>query len=412
MEKYELSEEWQWKTLLNVLITLESGSRPKGGVSHILEGIPSLGGEQLNFSGGFNLHKMRYIPEDFFEKMPRGKLEKGDVLVVKDGATTGKVSFVSNDFPFEKAAVNEHVFILRANPLEVIQKYLFYYLYSPEGQAQIQQNFHGATIGGINKQFANQFMVPIPPIEEQHRIVKRIEEITRRVRDASDLQIEAHQATSALLPAALSTAVDSISNKRKPLADVLSVKPRNGWSPKCDDSPDGIPVLSLSAVTGFQYDGSKVKRTSEKIKKSAHYWLEPGDLLITRSNTLDLVGHAAIYDGKPYPCIYSDLMMRTRVNPKRADLRFVHFWFIGSEAREHIKRRAKGTSASMKKIGQKDVLEVPFPYIDLNEQHRIVGYLDSIRVKAEELKRQQKETHAEIDKVIPTVLSKAFRGEL
>jgi type I restriction enzyme S subunit len=85
---------------------------------------------------------------------------------------------------------------------------------------------------------------------------------------------------------------------------------------------------------------------------------------------------------------------------------------MGSEAREHIKKRAQGTSASMKKIGQKDVLEIPFPEIDIGEQCRIVAYLDSIRTKAEGLKRQQEGTQGELDKVIPSSLYKAFRGEL
>ena len=51
---------------LNKIITLESGSRPKGGVGGILDGIPSLGGEHLNTDGGFTFEKIKYIPEDFF----------------------------------------------------------------------------------------------------------------------------------------------------------------------------------------------------------------------------------------------------------------------------------------------------------------------------------------------------------
>lgn len=59
---------------------------------------------------------------------------------------------------------------------------------------------------------------------------------------------------------------------------------------------------------------------------------------------------------------------------------------------------------NMKKIGQKNVLDC--------EQHKIVIYLDSVRSKAEESKRQQQTTRAELDKVIPSVLSRDFQGEL
>lgn len=69
---------------------------------------------------------------------------------------------------------------------------------------------------------------------------------------------------------------------------------------------------------------------------------------------------------------------------------------MGNEAREFLKTRAKGASASVKKIGQKDILGVPFPDIDLCEQHEIVICLDSIRAEAEELKRQQQAIQAEL----------------
>ena len=69
----ELTKEWRerhsdsWESMnLSEFITLESGSRPKGGVRDILEGIPSLGGEHLNADGGFNFKKIKYIPEEFF----------------------------------------------------------------------------------------------------------------------------------------------------------------------------------------------------------------------------------------------------------------------------------------------------------------------------------------------------------
>ncbi len=66
----------------------------------------------------------------------------------------------------------------------------------------------------------------------------------------------------------------------------------------------------------------------------------------------------------------------------------------------------------MKRIGQKDVLEDPLLDIDLCEQHKIMVYLDTIRAKAEKLKRQQHAIQSELEKAIPSVLFKAFRGEL
>ena len=99
----ELPEGWEWKKLSEVLSTLENGNRPKGGIRNIETGIPSLGGEHISKSGGFLLGNLKLIPKDYYDSMTRGKIETWDVLVVKDGATTGKTSIVRDNFPYEKA---------------------------------------------------------------------------------------------------------------------------------------------------------------------------------------------------------------------------------------------------------------------------------------------------------------------
>ncbi len=141
IQKDNLPERWEVKRLGDVIETIDSGGRPKGGVGQIKDGVPSIGAEYLNDSGGFNFEKIRFIPEEFYNTMTRGKIQIYDVLLVKDGATTGKVSFVDEKFPYKKAAINEHVFLIRGNDQVILQKYLFYFISSEEGQKQIRINF-------------------------------------------------------------------------------------------------------------------------------------------------------------------------------------------------------------------------------------------------------------------------------
>jgi type I restriction enzyme S subunit len=158
--------------------------------------------------------------------------------------------------------------------------------------------------------------------------------------------------------------IESIALQHPPsgrLRDILKSSPRNGWSAHCDNLPDGVPVLGLGAVTGFRFRGEQHKRTSLPVNADAHYWLNSGDILITRSNTPELVGHVAIYDGTPHPCIYPDLMMKIEIDPRKANARFVWYWCQTSVVRKYIQARARGTSSSMRKIAQKDVMDIPFP---------------------------------------------------
>ena len=149
----DFPESWIETNLDALLVDLESGSRPKGGVRGISSGVPSIGGEHLSNNGGFHFDKIKYVPEEFSTGMKKGHISKHDILIVKDGATTGKVSFVGEKFPYESAVVNEYVFICRPKN-EINPRFLFRYLYSKEGQDRILSNFKGSAQGGINLSFA------------------------------------------------------------------------------------------------------------------------------------------------------------------------------------------------------------------------------------------------------------------
>ncbi|MEN8264611.1 MAG: hypothetical protein ABFR82_14245 [Nitrospirota bacterium] len=115
--------------------------------------------------------------------MKRGHIQKGDILVVKDGATTGKTSIIRNSFPFEEAVINEHLFICRCNK-DINSKYVFYFLFSSYGNQQILEDFRGAAQGGISQRFADIVQVPIAPPGEQHLIVSEIEKQFSRLDEA------------------------------------------------------------------------------------------------------------------------------------------------------------------------------------------------------------------------------------
>lgn len=160
--------------LKNQIICIESGSRGKGGA--LTEGIPSVGAEHLQGDGliTWNPNKMKYISPVFFKSLKSGILQKGDVLIVKDGATTGKVAYVSQ-LP-SCAAINEHVFLLRSKPT-LYSKFLFYYLQSPVGNHKVMKYYHGATVGGISKNIVN-LEIPLPPLDEQRRIAAVLDKVS------------------------------------------------------------------------------------------------------------------------------------------------------------------------------------------------------------------------------------------
>ena len=82
-EVFSKAEEkgWEWEKL-SELVSLESGSRPKGGVKEIKQGIPSLGAEHLRWDGSFNFKNIRFVPIEFYNSLKKGKIRMSDILLV------------------------------------------------------------------------------------------------------------------------------------------------------------------------------------------------------------------------------------------------------------------------------------------------------------------------------------------
>ena len=185
-KKVKIESKWELKKLGDILETLESGKRPKGGVSEYQDGIPSLGGEHINLDGTISLNNMKFVPEEYFNQANQGFLQDLDVLICKDGALTGKTSlFVKNNFPYEKGMINEHVFLLRTNE-KANQKYLFNVLYSKSGQELLKLNVTGTAQGGLNRENLLNIQIPLPPLDIQQKIVSEIEVLEAKEKKAKE----------------------------------------------------------------------------------------------------------------------------------------------------------------------------------------------------------------------------------
>ena len=124
--------------------------------------------------------KTKFVPKSFFDNSGESKIKTNDILVVKDGATTGRVAFVDEQFPFQNSMINEHIFILRTRD-GIDPKWLFYFVFSKLGQDQIKMVLQGSAQGGINTSFVNPFYVFIPTYPEQEQIASILSNINEQI---------------------------------------------------------------------------------------------------------------------------------------------------------------------------------------------------------------------------------------
>jgi len=128
-------------------------------------------------NNGVDLDNVSYIDRDVHESIyKRCNVEKGDVLLIKDGATTGIVT--RNDLDVQFSLLSS-VALIKPNVLFLDTDFLVYFLRSPIGQQQIMEKMTGTAIKRIILDRIRSMIIPIPSIEEQKIISSKLGQIDR-----------------------------------------------------------------------------------------------------------------------------------------------------------------------------------------------------------------------------------------
>lgn len=230
---------WRKTDLANVIAVLQSGSRPKGGVSTDTGEVMSLGGENILQQGGVELRDVKRVPHEFFVAMTKGHLHDRDVLINKDGANTGKVGLFCDprDGP---ACINEHLFLLRGDASKITQEYLYYTLLSENGQTIIRSRISGSAQPGLKSGFINNFQINLPESTgEQEKIGEILGTLDRAIEQTEALIAKQQRIKTGLMQDLLTKGIDEHGNIRSEATHAFK------------DSPLGrIPVEWRVVTTG------------------------------------------------------------------------------------------------------------------------------------------------------------------
>lgn len=381
----EIPAGWSSVLLGEVLETIESGMRPKGGVNAESGDIPSFGGENIKSDGGVVYAGVNRVPLPFYQSMPKGILKDKDVLINKDGAWTGKVGLY-NASVYPEACINEHLFILRGNPKYLTQEFLYYLLLSDDGQAKLGRVISGSAQPGLGASFPRFYNVQVPTIKEQKAIVDVLCSIDDVIARTQDLVFQMRVTNTGLIGSLLTRGLPGQHRKYKVveigeipfewrcvrLKELLTEPIRNGYSPNCPQVMSGKWMLTLGAVThnGFNPVGKKPAPPDDM--RCDENLLKKGDLLVSRSNVRNRVGLAGVYEGNPENCSYPDLLMRVRLQESKVLVYWLEKWLLSGKGRAYMEREARGTSGSMVKIDRRILENLMIPLPPISEQREIL----------------------------------------
>jgi len=198
-----------------------------------------------------------------------------------------------------------------------------------------------------------------------------------------------------------------------PLDSLCVEGPTNGISPKGGNAGAGIKSFKLTATTSgeFLINEETIKRVDLQLDQDSKYWLRSGDILIQRGNTIDYVGTAAIFPGPDGEFIYPDLMMRVRIqDPSLA--RWAVIWINAYYAKQYFKRNATGTAGNMPKINGKTLKALAVPIPPIEEIHQLLKVLEHQLEQAKKLGRTLERELARATSLRQSILKSGFTGQL
>jgi type I restriction enzyme S subunit len=176
----EIPEGWSIEQLGNHLDVLQTGSRPKGGVGGITEGVPSVGAENILGVGKYTYGKEKFVSREFFEKLNRGVVEDFDFLLYKDGGKPGefkpRVSMFGCGFPYSEFAINEHVFRMRSKSLG--QAFLYFQIGHKRILDDLANRGGKAAIPGINQTDVKTLSILVP---ESSDLLKKFNDFAQKI---------------------------------------------------------------------------------------------------------------------------------------------------------------------------------------------------------------------------------------
>jgi type I restriction enzyme S subunit len=172
-----------------------------------------------------------------------------------------------------------------------------------------------------------------------------------------------------------------------------------------------LPYLRVANVQDGHLDLAEIKEV-EVLESEADKWkLQRGDLLLTEGGDWDKLGRGTVWREEIPNCIHQNHIFRIRTKPDKFVPEFVAK-LIGSPVGKAYFQDASKQTTNLASINQRQLKAFRVFQPPLPEQRRIVAELDALQAEVDALKRLQAETAAELDALLPSILDKAFKGEL
>jgi type I restriction enzyme, S subunit len=421
---------------LGEIANTTSGGTPDRGRSEYYGGdIPWIKSGELN--DGVIEGSEEYITNIGLSNSSAKIYPEGTLVVALYGATVGKTGILAID-----AASNQAV--CAVTPInEDVNKYFLFWFLRYKRPDFLKSSFGGAQ-PNISQKILRETILPLPssnlqrqicayleaiesrlkerkssvivphlpaPLSKINSTVQKIEELAAKIEEARGLRREAQDETTQLFKNTLHRIFTDNQNKWSEamidsVAEIVDPNPSHRMP---QYSETGIPFISTVDFEGPEIiRKSTIKHVTEQTyqEQKERCSFAINDILYSRIGT---IGEARILT-EIWPFALSHVLVVVKPKKERIFPRFL-LWYLRSDSiviQAHVATRSIGVPD----LGIKKIREFSMPLPSLEEQEKLVMLLDNQQMYITQLKQQQSQTSAELNALLPSILDKAFKGEL
>lgn len=284
-------------------------------------------------------------------------------------------------------------------------------------ESQIQAMGTGTTVKGIRLEDIRGLEIPVAPSAEQTRIADQLDKLLARIQACNNrlnsMPALLKRFRLAVLDAATSGALTEDwqpdSNVAWTVVQLSDVASDFSYGSAAKSSKTGsIPVLRMGNIQDGRLDWSDLVFTSDP-QEIDKYKLLKGDVLFNRTNSPELVGKTAVYQGER-DAIYAGYLIRVRCLPT---LRPEYLnYCLGSKAGRAYCWSVKSDGVSQSNINAKKLAAFELLLPSIQEQAEIIRRVETLQKFADLIEARYIAARSQALRLTPLVLSKAFRGEL
>jgi type I restriction enzyme S subunit len=339
------------------------------------------------------------------------RLVVDDFVISQPKAWEGALARVTHDF--DGWYLSPVFSTFRADSARLEPAFLDWFCKRKAVWTELQRNSRGigARRETVSPETFLTLQIPLPPLAEQRRIVARIEELAAKIEEASALRRHAAEEAEALLHSLIGILAYETGWEMKLMPDVAEVNPPRVGSIKRlaqDDKVSFVPMKAVDEISGT-IAWPEVRPLHEVAK--GYTCFTNDDVIFARITPCMQNGKAALAKGLVNAVAFGSTEFHV-LRPKTGVCGEWIYYLVRHKAfRDEAAEHFKGT-AGQQRVPQSFFENKLIPVPPLNGQRRIVAELDALQAEVDTLKRLQGETATELNALLPSILDKAFKGEL